>query len=250
MGESCSVNSDIKAAEAAAVFVLRNLHEQSKEECIHLPIDVFWDHKGNTTTVVTTDSAECLGIKLHPCIPKAMKLKPTSAHPDRVRITVSYRSPEPSGSGSTATHTFYAHPEWKEPEGGREEKHAVACEHRPWKWVGDESMHPFWAVRRLSLEQFAAKFPRGIFNMQPTIKEYTVIGAGASTVTVAVPMLTNTKPIAKGVELFWEANATTKKQEDKIRTWIDDHKAQEHKKASENGNTRKRKVEDGNMNEV
>ena len=103
-----------------------------------------------------------------------------------------------------------------------------------WQWKGDESLHPFWAIPRLSADDLrkenATKGGHRTFNVVMQEKQYNVVTVGdlkgrsvSITWSVSVPMVTNTEGIASGQELLLEAAAkpavATKR---KAASWKDD----------------------------
>jgi hypothetical protein len=224
-----------RAAEAAALCAMRMLHLQASAH--NPPIDVFWDPTENSTVVITTELVEAFALKLAPCIPKAMKLRNESTHPERIQIRVEARE--------GATHEFFIHPEWQGPEDEKVQgAHAVACEHRAWKWTGAETMHPHWAIRRMTREKLAAKMPGGKFNLEQTVKVYSIVTVGnmggdeggtspTNTFRVELPILTNPEPLGGGVELFWEAASVAKKDTSVVKNWKDDEKLKQGKRKNE-----------------
>ena len=73
-----------------------------------------------------------------------------------------------------------------------------------WEWGGDESLHPFWAVSRLSAKELEKKNAEGlarqVFNMELVDKEFSVVTVGAvnaesvtMTTMVTVPIMVNSK---------------------------------------------------------
>jgi hypothetical protein len=124
---------------------------------------------------------------------------------------------------------YYVNPEFKGPqdttpcdteaavaatagEGGTEANNAST-----WSFTGDETMHPFWAVPRLTPAELArcmALAPNAACNMQLaddaspfqtlTVGEYMDTKMD-SLCSVRVPMLTNTRQLDKGDNLVCEA---------------------------------------------
>ncbi len=148
--------------------------------------------------------------------------------------------------------TYYVIPEFKLPEdvteqGGREvDAVASAAKHvhgkrqyqRIWKWNGDETMHPSWAVARLSESELRKKNSASggnqVFNMGLVPKQFNVVTVGtindqsvACTVAVTVPILTNTRNVRAGEELIMRATCKEKDQKRKPQTWKDDVAKQE-----------------------
>ena len=64
---------------------------------------------------------------------------------------------------------YYVHPEWASPE-DKTIATDGAIEHRAAAWTGKESMHPHWAVRRLSDEDLSKKTLGASFNMAQCVK--------------------------------------------------------------------------------
>ena len=112
---------ELKAAEAAVLCVLQLLHRQACMD--EPPIDVLWDPKENTTVVVTTARVDAFKLHLAPCIPKTMKLRSDSDHPERIKITVNAKQ-----QGAILwTRDLFLHPEWQGPADEMVEGvHAVA----------------------------------------------------------------------------------------------------------------------------
>ena len=153
--------------------------------------------------MVTTAPAVAGAISLPPCVPKAQKLRIDSTHPDRVLVVVHERR---QGRLINAV-DYYVHPEWASPE-DKTIATDGASEHRAWAWTGKESMHPHWAVRRLSDEDLSRKFPGASFNMAQVVKEITIMGIGgkaAITYAVHVPFLENQIDLPTGVSLICRA---------------------------------------------
>ncbi len=133
--------------------------------------------------------------------------------------------------------TFYVHPEhrmpaYATPEGAREAGLTPAT--RIWQWTGDESLHSFWAIQRLSAEELKrnnlSKGSAKRFNVELTTKQYNLVTVGelkgtsvSVTASVSVPMITNPKAIAEGDDLLLEVAAkaavATKR---KTTSWKDD----------------------------
>ena len=113
---------------------------------------------------------------------------------------------------------FYIIPEWKAPlvEGA-----AGASPGQAWTWLGDESMHPFWCIRRVP----PSKLSEGAFNMEykhitfTTVVVGCVAGKAASVaVSVSVPFLTNTVNLEADTQLVFEVEEPAKKAKNP-KTW-------------------------------
>ena len=108
------------------------------------------------------------------------------------------------------------HPEYRMPEESKEQlEAAVASGVRAWEFKGDETLHPFWAVERLT-EDERRKAQKGAFNLKFEDKEFAAVTVGTSggdsiaiTLGVVVPIMTNAVDVKKGEELFLE-NPTKK----------------------------------------
>ena len=105
---------------------------------------------------------------------------------------------------------------------------ADAPEARAWKWNGDESMYPFWAVERVTdtwIRKVNAQSEDGVtlaLNVERKEIEFNCVTVGAVqnssvaiTVNVRLPVLTNTRDLTKGTRLLLEA---TPKPADKRKT--------------------------------
>ena len=229
-------------AEAVAKVVLQGLHRDACSGANVPPIDVLFDTALKANVVVATEKAQKGSIELAPCVPKTLRLRTESTHPDRICLKVTERV---NGVTVKACELF-VHPEWQSPEDAtvRQATHAVACEHKAWTWTGKESMHPYWAVQRLSSAQLTTRFPKGArFNMELLHKELavvTVIGAANRTFVVRVPFLTNSIDIQEGVELLWECASKPKKAASTSVDWKHDQKLKEAAAVKE---AKKRKVD-------
>ena len=122
----------------------------------------------------------------------------------------------------------YVHPEYRMPEESKEElDDAVASHVRAWEFKGDETLHPFWVVERLT-EDERRKAQKGAFNLTCEDKEFAAVTVGASgsdsiatTLSVVVPIMTNAVAVKKGEELFLE-NTTKKEVKRKEGSWKTD----------------------------
>jgi len=123
---------------------------------------------------------------------------------------------------------YYVHPEYRMPEESKEKlEDAVASHVRAWEFKGDETLHPFWAVERLT-EDGRRKTQRGAFNLTCEDKEFSAATVGASgggsisaTFTVVVPIMTNAVDVKKGEDLLLQITST-KETKRKEGSWKDD----------------------------
>ena len=100
------------------------------------------------------------------------------------------------------------------PEESKEKLDDEAESHaRAWEFKGDETLHPFWAVERLT-EDERRKAQKGAFNLASGTDSI------ASTFAVVVPIMTNAVAVKKGEELFVESRhkKETKRKEGSWKT--------------------------------
>ena len=133
---------------------------------------------------------------------------------------------------------YYVHPEYKMPEASKVQEEskvpeeskeqvndAVASPVRAWEFKGDETLHPFWAVERLTDDE-RKKAQKGPFNIKFEEKEYAAVTVGASgghsiasTFSVVVPVMTTAVAVKKGAELLLEmTKKETKRKEGSWKT--------------------------------
>ena len=127
-------------------------------------------------------------------------------------------SQEDPAESAIVKHTYYVHPEYKLPADATPDD-AVASGVLPgtraWEWKGDETLHPFWAVQRLTPDELSKRnFNQKTnheFNIALTEKDFNVVTVGSlggqsvsMTTTVTVPIMTNTKAVAPGAELLMQ----------------------------------------------
>ena len=99
-----------------------------------------------------------------------------------------------------------------------------------WEFSGDETLHPFWAVLRLTPQELAKKIGAGEryeFNMELQVKMFRQVLVGfhdelkGLCLQVDVPMMVNSKTIRTGEELILET-APKKQAEKREKNWKDD----------------------------
>ena len=100
---------------------------------------------------------------------------------------------------------YYVHPEYRMPEESNEKlDDAVASHVRAWEFKGEETLHPFCAVERLTEDERRKARASGGDSI-------------AITLAVVVPIMTNSVDVKKGEELFLESvnkkDATKRKEE-------------------------------------
>ena len=243
--ESCALVGAQEADKASAVAVLHTLHERLKVECD--PIDMLSSAENKTYVVARTDVDKEI-LMLPPCVPKLSKLFDRSTHPNAIGIIVKVMRPvgeneDSSGDAVLRTTTFYALPEFQGPR--RNESAAVAAGQTEsesatpvWVWGeggNAETMHPCWAVRRLTEPQLAkevaatppnARKPRfnchfvthSLSNVCVATVDNTCINC---TRLVEVPFLTNSTALEAGEELLICVQPQGQKGAPRKRTWQD-----------------------------
>ena len=221
---------DMAAAEsdmAAAIIILRRLHADPHAHKVDVNM-LYCEATGKKKVVCGADIAEG-ALQLPPCIPKSNKLHQTSIHESRVPITVERKNSNGLQGSSVCrssggvTNTYYIHPEFKMPSDDRTEAHMMKAPMDPvWEWNGDETMHPYWAVRRLTeedKEKATTKEKPLAFNTTVQGKTFYLTSVGDIqgnahnlTIHVTIPMITNTVPIKEGEELILEVAQKKKKR--------------------------------------
>ena len=245
------------AAVAAATMVLRSLHHRGNVHNQNVDVKVNMETKQKTVVVASALDPEAL--ELPPCAPASGKLHPTSSHPFRVPIVITWRK-DTQGAASrrvsekkpddavasgesaedglvTTERTCYLHPEYKMPEDATPDDALASgssCERRAWEWKGSESLHPYWAVTRLTPDELSKKNfvekCKHAFNVTLKLKQFNVVTVGslgdesiAETVSVTVPIMTNSVELAAGTELLMESTRKAPVcHKRKSVTWKDD----------------------------
>ena len=113
-----------------------------------------------------------------------------------------------------ATNTYYLHPEYTLPRDVTDAAiRATVPEAWLWQWTGDESLYPFWAVDRVSrVNNGGGNGELREINVERKEKEAHCVTVGAVqgvshaiTVTVRLPVLTNSRDLKAGTRLIMEA---------------------------------------------
>ena len=112
-----------------------------------------------------------------------------------------------------------------------------------WAWglPGDETMHPFWAVRRITQKQLtrevALEQKQLRFNCRMEVQNVSCVSIGVvrsqslnTTRMYEIPFLTNAVDLDEGEELIMEVSEKKKENRGK-RTWKDAWKDEEKEKA-------------------
>ena len=223
-----------EADQAAAVAVLHNLHEgfDVSSQSVEL-----WQRDSHPYAVATAKLA-ANAILLPPCVPKQSKVHRRSEHPCAVTLTAkvmrsTQMTVQPGKDNILRVREYSVMPEFKVPEKEAHLKTAVADGAPQWIWRDNESMHPFWAVRRMTAKQLthaqlAHKAATGWsprFNCTLEMQTLSavclaVVGGQALNRTriIEVPFLTNNVPVEEGEELILEIGEKEKKTAPK-RSW-------------------------------
>ena len=247
-------NASLGASEAdraSAVAALQNIHENY--DMTDVPIELLT--AADKISVVTTGKVKKGTIRLPPCVPKQSKVFDRSEHPHAVKFTTKVMQATASCADASVLREceFYVLPELKIPmkkqpttntAGADAETSAVAAQQEPeWIWAqgGADTMHPFWAVRRLTdkqLQQAKVDNPKDKmaprFNCELLTKTLSVVCIACvsekvnnCTRLIEMHFLTNSINLEEGEELLLEITATTKKQTIAKRSWRDAEKAEE-----------------------
>ena len=223
--QHCQTSADARDADiGAAMTVLRML--QLKAVHGGDKLDIVRD--GSQIKVIAKDDIEPNAIRIAPGVLKMTRILKKSEHPFRVSISIHTETDDhmarldegiaavaakddASASGAAvaasripeAPRVYYLNPEWKE---------VPLMPGDIFVFNGDESMHPFWAVRRIVDKVPNAPSSRiGAEEANCAIDEqdFTNVSVGtvagkssAMTITVGVPMLSNRMPLKKGDELI------------------------------------------------
>ena len=248
----------VAADEAAITQVLRSIHCEGRVQ--EQDVDVLVGTASRNYVAVAAADLEANTLELPPCVPKAGKVHTASSHPHRVAIKVQPKGTcteaavgitKKSAAGAAVAikaavaATYYVHPEYNLPLGRDEdeEDHEVSMMRTSlWKWRGDETLHPFWAVGRLSATELhknnTASRGKHVFNMGLVDKVFAVVTVGsvkgesvAMTTEVTVPMMTNIQSVRRGDELIMEIAAKGEAGKRKAQSWKEDAQAKPKAKA-------------------
>ena len=253
LGTSMALDLDRDACFQAAIQMLLTAYHRSSAARGH-PVDVMARVDTKKKSVVAAEDLNENVLKLLPCAPKNGKAVRTNTHPERAAVRVKQRSPVLE----TEWTTFYISPEWKAPdvaekrecedteEGAsetgeadaeaQEANRAAVAAFKRWTFTGEESMHPYWAIERMTEEEITKRNSDDTqdavqINMGVTTLACHAIAVCAwsnLTVDVEFEALTNTKPIKKGECLVREAQKKVP-QNKRPLNWKDDQKAKSQK---------------------
>ena len=186
--------------------------------------------------MVATSKVAINAILLPPCIPKQSRVQERSDHPSAVQVTQKVMrcaedAVQPGKDNILRVREYFVIPEFKVPE-QENLKTAVAGAAPEWIWRDSETMHPFWAVRRMTEQQLSRAriggsngklLPR--FNCTLETQSLSavciaIVGKQALNRTrlLEVLFLTSNVPLEKGEELILEIEQHVKAAPAK-RTW-------------------------------
>ena len=164
---------------------------------------------------MAAEDLDPLELELWPCIPKQLgHVRTQSTNPERVAVAC--RDLRAERDVAQAEKVFYVHSEFKAPDNTTPA--AVAEQsggQRAWRWHGDETKYPFWAVAKLTAEELASRnakqgstTPAARFNMAvgtaKDVKVAVTLPPKPMLVGVRVFPMTNTVALKSGEELLFE----------------------------------------------
>ena len=136
-----------------------------------------------------------------------------------VAAAVAVESAPPSDQPRTEKGTVYIMPDVKLPAVKKSPPSAASTGDVHVEWTGDEKVHPFWVIRRLSKDQLDAENQKNTaparFNCEIKAKEchlVSIVGGTGCTKKVMVPMLTNHEAVRDGEELIIQHFPLKKKE--------------------------------------
>ena len=263
-----------EADKTSAVAVLHGLHELYNVTTNKVKVV---SKDGSGVFVVATEAIPKNGVLLPPCVPRQCKVFDNVDHPSAAHIKVqTLETPKKRISKDaqkvSREHDFVALPEFKAPApavqktptavagGEPQSSEPPSSEPLPselqsselqWLWGQGraETMHPFWAVRRLTTQQLdkevetclkrnktvvadrQERIPRFNCALQDYNQSLTTIASLGDTVLnstklVRVPMLTNTDALDAGEELIMHHVVKAKVKEPSKRTWREVNKGE------------------------
>ena len=238
-GQSASLGA-MAADKDAAVAMLHGLHENF--DVVSQKIDVLFEEKHQL--VVTTTNVSAMEIMLPPCVPKQSKVVETTDHPYAVSLTErvirgSEESVQLDQPPLLRERVFFLLPEFKSPKRQDDKNHGWEWNllNPGWEWNqgGEDTMHPFWAVRRMTAQQLArAKVevatgkPAPRFNCELVMRSISLVCVGAMerhslnrTRIFEVPFLTNSEEVMEGEELILEVSEKRTDPKTTKRSWRD-----------------------------
>lgn len=240
---------EVEADKCAAVAMLGNLRAAMDDTT--QPIDVLSCNDKVSVVARTVGHVAAGRIQLAPCVPKTMRVLGHSDHPHKIMVEMVVRKPyqglpdeetllsavnKMNNEGPVLrTKWFAVTPEFKSPKQADGPDSAVAGPPPPWLWSDTDTMHPFWAIRRLTDAQLAKEnqavkpgAPALRFNCE--LKSFpfqsvniAVIGATVTNLTrlFNVPLLVNNLDLLPEEELLLRIEGKIAKDK-RAPTWRDD----------------------------
>ena len=247
------------ADKAAIVSLMENLHRQWDTGAVQ--VQIMSKDKGQIHALAGANM-EANSLLLPACVPNGCRVHDVNnEHPLAVRVSVSLSdgtkddvSADAGTPANIARRVDYVLlPEFKAPA-------AVAAspgegeDERAFKWSKDdsESMHPFWAVRRIPSSKLAEEQKAVLedirktgqqrnvpaFNCEIVYKVHTTVciaSMGAqkvcSTRFITMPFITNVKDVVLGEELICELVKPHKPEKKRKLNWQEVRKEEEKRKA-------------------
>ena len=245
LDEHRDMNLD-QADKAAALGMLHNLHANYPVD--KQSVDILQKGSLSLYRVIATSDVTVETIKLPPCVPKNMRLLDTAKDPNSIQVSVKLHATlaetnTPKAKSAPAKQTpvikhsatYYLPMEFRSPKmaGGNE---VIKDANPEWQWSKDDSetMHPFWAVKRLTSSQMRklqteweaekqkdGQKPR--FNCELKLYTFTHVISGepgaVSPVhrSIEVPFMVNSVALSKDEQLFFEVLETLPKTSGKSK---------------------------------
>ena len=239
----------MEADKAAAVAVLQALH--SRYPVLDQNIEVMTRGKWMGTVAMQKQGGmkDCPiqkgDIILPPCVPRRSQVFEKSTHPSAVEVTVQVLRPTPGGDGDESkverSSVLWIVPEFKIPVVNPAAAKSAVAEQWLWGEGAAETMHPFWAVRRMTKTQLAKEAcetakarPDALairFNCELRPLQISAVNVGVVNEVVSnmtrmfsVPFLVNTIELLPNEELIMEIADKVIATETKKRHWKDELK--------------------------
>ena len=250
------------ADKAAIVTMLENLHRKWDVSAVQVQMM----NAAGKIYLVAGANMPAKSLLLPACVPRGCKVHDVhNEHPMAVRVSVALS--DGTSDAAQAEHgdpakvarrvDYLLLPEFKAPTAvaanpgeGQDEQRLIYSKD------DSESMHPFWAVRRISnaklqderkavvdeIRKTKAKLNVPEFNCEIVTKVHPtmcIASVGAQSVTstrfVSVPFITNVKDVVQGEELICELLAPPKTKKEAKRNWrdVDREEKAEQKKVKE-----------------
>ena len=171
---------------------------------------------GKSSNAVAADCAEKQAPAAVAAVPGKLVVRPSAKGPQKTSAKKPAQDLEDEHrGGDQVSYTFFVTPEWRAPQ---------CKDDGQWIWEGEESMHPFWAVRRLS-STAAAKEGLQV-NTQLKDITFTNLAVGAiagqscsQTMSVTVPCLVPSQNIPKHTQLVLLCEDQPKQTTKRLKSW-------------------------------